>query len=807
MGKDKSKKTPKEEGPPPPKPLVTFHLCGTDELQICGVLAAYNLLVSSLPSPSPFSIVPLKSSPVITSMSSRAPKNCGVMMTDSLTSGTALFGLKQCLSGLAPPLASQVESAQISQWMGWCESVLVPAVKKPEKLLEKAVSALSSHLAGSPTGRISDRRPLTVADIYAITTLMPLIPTFKPLSDPAALTSFLSTVPQEPLFSKTFSDSKRFITDPPPSDGLLSILRGIFSSALYATFPEAPTLGISIMVTQTKDPKNGEYQCNNAMELFKKLPKPNAFKAPRDVAVALTSGIKHPLIEKLDVAGPGFINITLSTTFLTDKLKNLVVAGDPRPSKPSTTPRKVVVDFSSPNIAKDMHVGHLRSTIIGESVCRILEYTHHPTDRVNHVGDWGTQFGMLIQYLLETFPKIAEGDMTGVDIKDLTAFYKAAKIKFDEDEIFKKVAQQNVVKLQGGDEQCRKIWQLLCDISRNEFEKVYKRLGVTVTECGESFYNEMIPGVIEELTSLNMVVPDGGAKCIFVPEYRIPLMVQKSDGGFGYDSTDMAAISYRLRKLQAGQVVYITDFTQSDHFMMIFDAAKKAGWWNTTSHKITHIGFGTVCGEDGKRFKTRSGDTVRLVDLLDESVRRMEESLLERNKEGKGSIPEGEIRSTAEKIGYGAIKYFDLSRNPTSNYIFSYDAMLDTRGNTGVYLMFAKARLGSIINKAREAGVDVADLEKAGGLELDLGHVTERSLAIEILKFPDVLENVLEALAPHKVCEYLYNMSLVATSFVTECRIMENGVPNKSRLLLCSIAANVMQACFHLLSIECPDRI
>ena len=352
-----------------------------------------------------------------------------------------------------------------------------------------------------PTQRISDRRPLTVADIYVATTLLPLVPTFKPITDPPALTSFLSSVPRSPLFSSAFSISSKFLIPPPPTDGLLSLLRSIFSTALYKTFPEAPALDINVMVTQTKDPKNGEYQCNNAMELFKKLPKPNAFKAPRDVALALAASIDHPLIQKLDVAGPGFINIALSTEYLTSKLKDLVVKGDPRPSPPASPRPRTVVDFSSPNIAKDMHVGHLRSTIIGESVCRILEYTHHPTDRVNHVGDWGTQFGMLIQYLLDSFPAIAEGNLDGVDIKDLTAFYKAAKVKFDEDEAFKKVAQHNVVKLQSGDAQCRTIWQLLCDISRKEFEKVYKRLGVTVKECGESFYNAMIPGVIEEVRS------------------------------------------------------------------------------------------------------------------------------------------------------------------------------------------------------------------------------------------------------------------------------------------------------------------
>ena len=401
------------------------------------------------------------------------------------------------------------------------------------------------------------------------------------------------------------------------------------------------------MQSPTKDPTHGDFQCNNAMELHKKLPPSPSTKSPRAAAEALVAAVpKNPIISSLEIAGPGFINIKISTDYLKSRLSSQLLTGcKPPAGSQKNAHNKVVVDFSSPNIAKDMHVGHLRSTIIGESVCRILEHTGHSVDRVNHVGDWGTQFGMLIQFLKEKYPDVATAGIETVDIQDLTGFYKQSKERFDTDPTFKKTAQSNVVRLQSGDEECRSIWKVLCDVSRREFLKVYDRLDITVTECGESFYNGKIPGTIEELQGLGMVVNDGGAKCIFLGgRFTIPLMVQKSDGGYGYDSTDMAALSYRLRTLKADRIVYITDFTQTDHFHMCFEAGKRAGWWNPTSHRVDHIGFGVVQGEDGKRFKTRSGETVRLVDLLDESVRRMEKSLRDRAAEGKGSIKEEDIR-------------------------------------------------------------------------------------------------------------------------------------------------------------------
>jgi len=437
-------------------------------------------------------------------------------------------------------------------------------------------------------------------------------------------------------------------------------------------------------------------------------------------------------------------------------------------------------------------------------ICILERVGYNPVHRVNHVGDWGTQFGMLIQYLKEEYPNFAADQP---NITDLTAFYKAAKMKFDADADFKKISQLNVVKLQSGDEECMQIWTILCDISRKEFDKVYKRLDITVKECGESFYNDKIPPVIEEFEKAGMIqILEGGAKGVFVGEpFTIPLMLQKSDGGYGYDSTDMAALKYRLGDLQAKRIIVITDFSQGDHFAMCNKAANTIGW--VDEQQLQHIGFGTVMGEDGKRFKTRSGDTVRLVDLLDEAVKRMKESLQERMKEGKANMEtEEELGDVAEAIGYSAVKYFDLRRNPTTNYKFSYDQMLDTKGNTAVYLLYAHARLESIMSKAKdEHGVDADSLWKEKPA-VSLDHASERNLVFQLQQFPDIMELTLDDLYPYHICDYLYAVSVAAADFVTQCKVL--GSPEmKSRLLLCKATTLAMRECFGLLGIRHVNRI
>ncbi|OEU18420.1 arginyl-tRNA synthetase [Fragilariopsis cylindrus CCMP1102] len=534
-------------------------------------------------------------------------------------------------------------------------------------------------------------------------------------------------------------------------------------------------------------------------------PMPVDMKGPTQVAQTIIDlvGKNHPVISEMRIQGPGFIMCKISPLYLQGHIDTIMCTKS-LPKPPQVGPQQTcLVDFSSPNIAKEMHVGHLRSTIIGESVCRILEYVGFKVERVNHVGDWGTQFGMLIQFLKEKYPDFKN---SMPNITDLTGFYKAAKERFDEDAVFKKLAQLNVVKLQSGDVECLEIWKILCDVSRLEYQKIYDRLDVTIEEYGESFYNDKIPPVIEEFEKAGTLsIEEGGAKCVFVDKFKVPLMLQKSDGGYGYDSTDMAALKYRLHTVNAMRIVAITDFTQGDHFTMCNQAARDIGWVDK-GQKLQHIGFGTVQGEDGKRFKTRSGVTVRLVDLLDEAVDRMEASLNERIEQGKANISPDEVHGVAEAIGYGAVKYFDLRRNPTSNYKFSYDAMLDTKGNTAVYLLYARVRFESIMNKAKaEYSIDVEELIKSGE-KIVIGHEAERNLALQIQSFADVLDLTLDDLLPYHICDYVYDLSIAGSNFVTQCRVM--GSPEmKSRLMLCYVTAMAMQQCFELLGIREVKRI
>jgi len=579
------------------------------------------------------------------------------------------------------------------------------------------------------------------------------------------------------------------------------------------------------MVTKCGNAKHGDYQLMAAMPMFAALKKANALPAtinsPQQVALALIANIEaderfQGVIQDLNVQGPGFVVFRVQGAYLQKQVAKWLSTGQlPKPTLPveSEATLNCVVDFSSPNIAKEMHVGHLRSTIIGEAVCRILEFVGYHVHRTNHVGDWGTQFGMLIQYLKEEYPEVATSsdDAQLPNITDLTVFYKNAKQRFDDSPDFKKTAQTNVVALQSGDAECLKIWKMLCDVSRQEFQKVYTRLDVTLEEKGESFYNDRIPPVIEEFNAAGLVsIEEGGAKCVFVDGMTVPVMLQKSDGGFGYDSTDMAALKYRLQEVHALRIIVITDFSQADHFKLCFGAARKIGWVNDKKHRLDHIGFGTVMGEDGKRFKTRSGDTVRLVDLLDEAVQRMEDNLKGRIEEGKANITMEEVHEVAEAIGYGAVKYFDLRRNPTSNYKFSYDQMLDTKGNTAVYLLYARVRLESICAKAKaEHGVDVEELVKAcaaGESLMAVEHESERNLVLNLHLFADMMETTLEDLLPYHICEYVYNVSIAASDFVTQCKVL--GSPEmKSRLLLCHATIVAMHQCFDLLGIRHVKRI
>ncbi|XP_010539376.1 PREDICTED: arginine--tRNA ligase, cytoplasmic isoform X2 [Tarenaya hassleriana] len=569
-------------------------------------------------------------------------------------------------------------------------------------------------------------------------------------------------------------------------------LAKLFEASLKLTVPDEPNVEPLVAACTAKF---GDYQCNNAMGLWSKIKgKASPFKGPPAVGQTLMKNLpQSEMVESCSVAGPGFVNVVLSAKWMAKSIQNMLIDGIDAWA-PTLPVKRAVVDFSSPNIAKEMHVGHLRSTIIGDSLARMLEYSKVEVLRRNHVGDWGTQFGMLIEYLFEKFPDYENA--TESAIGDLQAFYKESKKKFDEDCDFKEKAQQGVVRLQGGDPKYRKAWSRICEISRAEFAKVYQRLRVELEEKGESFYNPYIRGVIEELSSKGLVEESEGARVIFIEGFNIPLIVVKSDGGYNYASTDLTAIWYRLNEEKAEWMIYVTDVGQQQHFDMVFKAAKKAGWLpdnDKTYPKANHVGFGLVLGEDGKRFRTRSSEVVRLVDLLDEAKTRSKAALIERGKD-KEWTPE-ELDQTAEAVGYGAVKYADLKNNRLTNYTFNFDQMLNDKGNTAVYLLYAHARICSII---RKSGKDIDEFKKTGQLALD--HADERALGIHLLQFAETVEEACTNLLPSVLCEYLYNLSEYFTKFYSNCQVI-GSAEETSRLLLCEATAVVMRKCFHLLGI------
>lgn len=538
--------------------------------------------------------------------------------------------------------------------------------------------------------------------------------------------------------------------------------------------------------------KFGDYQCNNAMALLKAAGPAIGCKSPKEVADKIVEALDKEFFEDIIVAPQGFVTVKLKKEWLSDACAKIFSTGV---VYKDTDKKRVVVDFSSPNIAKEMHVGHLRSSIIGESTCRILESVGHDVVRLNHVGDWGTQFGMLIEYMKEEYPDFLNNPPV---ISDLQSFYKASKKRFDEDADFKKRSQQGVVALQSGDSFARQAWQSICEISRKSFQEIYDRLSVSVKERGESFYNDMIGPIVEKLEADGLVVDSEGAKCIFTSIDEVPLMVVKSDGGYGYDSTDMAAIYHRLFIEKADWLVYVTDLGQESHFIKIFDAAKKAGWHTPPKTRCDHVGFGLVQSDDGKKFKTRSGETVKLSALLDEAEKRAQlelEARLEGDNGAVTNLNSAEIESAARTIGISAVKYFDLKQNRHTNYIFNYDKMLDPKGNTAVYLLYAYARICSIIKKS---GVDVQSLDAVKDLKIT--HDKERALVVELLKFPDIISQILGDLFAHRLPEFMWDVSNKFSAFYTECKVV-GSEEQTSRLLLCEATRMVLEKCFYLMAI------
>ena len=569
--------------------------------------------------------------------------------------------------------------------------------------------------------------------------------------------------------------------------------------ALVAAFGES-FVETDPMLAATNNPKFGDYQSNLALSLSKKLGQP-----PRQIAQAIVDQFEAgDMFETPELAGPGFINLRFKPSYLSSQLQKR--QNDDRLGiAPTQKPQKIIVDFSSPNIAKEMHVGHLRSTIIGDCIARILEFQGHEVLRLNHVGDWGTQFGMLITYLREVAPA-ALTTADAIDLGDLVAFYKKAKARFDEDPEFQLTARNEVVNLQSGSPETLRAWNLLCEQSRREFQIIYDLLEIQVNERGESFYNPHLSAVVRDLKLAGLLVEDHGAQCVFVDGFTnrdgqpLPLIVQKSDGGFNYATTDLAALRYRITEDKAQRIIYVTDSGQSDHFAQVFQVARKANWIPETVD-ITHVPFGLVQGEDGKKLKTRSGDTVRLRDLLDESIERFGAILETRiAEEDRTESPEFKTH-VATIAGLSAVKYADLSQNRTSNYIFSYDKMLADKGNTAPYLIYAYARVQSI---SRKGNIDFSTLTST----LQLHEDAELMLAKHLLQLEDAIAAVGTELLPNRLCLYLFELSQKFNTFYDACPVLKaEGDVKESRLLLCDLTARSLKLGLGLLGIQTLDRM
>uniref|UniRef100_A0A6P7FYZ3 Probable arginine--tRNA ligase, cytoplasmic n=1 Tax=Diabrotica virgifera virgifera TaxID=50390 RepID=A0A6P7FYZ3_DIAVI len=584
---------------------------------------------------------------------------------------------------------------------------------------------------------------------------------------------------------------------------ITDILTYIFSNAISTAFPDITDAPVVIALSGA-NPKFGDYQCNSAMpiaNIYKQLGKK---VVPRDIGQKIVENVpSHDLIAKMEVAGPGFINIFLNKSFAVKNLSRIFEHGVKSPEVPKKM--RVLVDFSAPNIAKEMHVGHLRSTIIGESYCRLLEYLGHDVIRINHVGDWGTQFGMLIAHLEDKFPDFY---IKSPPISDLQEFYKESKLRFDSDEDFKKRAYASVVKLQSFEPKHKKAWELICDVSRQEFQKIYDRLDVSIIERGESFYQSRMEKVVKELDERGLLELDEGRKVMWGGT-TIPLTVVKSDGGFTYDTSDMACIKQRLEEEKAEWVIYVTDAGQATHFETLFGCAEKAGILNRAVHRVDHVGFGVVLGEDKKKFKTRSGDTVKLSALLDEGLSRALDKLKEKERD-KVLTPE-ELRKAQESVAYGCIKYADLSHNRNHEYVFSFDKMLDDKGNTAVYLLYAFTRIKSIARTANFTSEKIKELSKTNSITLD--HEKEWKLAKVLMRFPDVLLKITKDLFLHPLCEYVYEVSTTFSEFYDNCYCVEKDSSgdiikvNVGRILLAEATAMVLERCFYILGLKPVEKM
>lgn len=541
---------------------------------------------------------------------------------------------------------------------------------------------------------------------------------------------------------------------------------------------------------------HADFQADVALRLARELGRP-----PREVASALSSKLAPgELYESIEVAGPGFINLTLSGACL-ERTVNALLGderlGVSRVEKPET----VVIDYSGPNVAKELHVGHLRPTIIGDALARVLEFLGHRVIRQNHVGDWGTPFGMLIEHLLDL-----GGSENSIPSDRLNTFYQDARRKFDTDPSFAERSRLRVVALQAGDEATLALWRGLVEASKVHFRAVYARLGVTLTDehlRGESFYNGSLSDVANELERAGLARLDDGALCVFPPGFAgrdgtpLPVIVRKQDGGYGYAATDLAALRYRVRELGATRILYVVGAPQQQHFAMVFAVGRLAGWLDG-SVRAEHVQFGSILGSDRKMFRTRSGENVTLTSLLDEAEERagieVEKRFVELDVETR--------RRVARQIGIGAIKYTDLSSDRLKDYVFDWGRMLAFEGNTGGYLQYAHARIASIFRKAGETP------ERSRSV-VEVCEPAERALVLELAGFYPTLSETAELLAPHKLCSYLYGLATAFSAFYDQCPVLRAETPaqRQSRLALCAVTQRTLARGLDLLGIEAPERM
>lgn len=564
-------------------------------------------------------------------------------------------------------------------------------------------------------------------------------------------------------------------------------IQQLISDRVAAALAAAGAPGAPAVVQPASKPEFGDYQANGVMGAAKALKTNPRALAEQVIALLDLQGIAS----KVEIAGPGFINIHLDPAFIAGRVEKAL--GDDNLGIAKAEARRVMVEYSSVNLAKEMHIGHLRGGIIGDALVRVNSFIGHDVTRQNHVGDWGTQFGMLVAYMVETQKA---GD-AAVELKDLDTFYKQSKKRFDEDEAFADLARDYVVKLQSGDAEVLALWQQFVKLSLTHCNAIYQKLGLLLDDGdvrGESFYNADLPVLVNELREKGLLTEDQGAQVVFLDEFKnkegepAAFIVQKQGGGYLYATTDLGAIRFRIGTLKLDRALYVVDSRQSLHFQQLFTTARKAGWLPEGAD-FEHIGHGTIMGPDGKPLKTRSGENIKLVELLDEAIERAYQLVSSKNAE----LPEAERRTIAQAVGIGALKYADLSKSRNTDYIFDWDAMLSFEGNTAPYLQYAYTRVQSVLRKAD-------DFNPAANIVI--AEAAEKQLAVALTQFEDVVFTVADGSQPHHLCSYLYNVATLFSRFYEACPILKSeGEVRQSRLQLAAATAKTLKTGLGLLGI------